>query len=53
MAFEDALLFSGGEAGVEREDLDVMQGVAKMLLDFPDFPFAGQKAENVAWGLAQ
>ena len=48
MRLEDALLFGGGEAGVERDDLDLPQLLGEVFLCFADLPLARQKAEDVA-----
>ena len=48
MRLEDALLFGGGEASVEREDLDLPQVLGEVLLCFADLPLAWEEAENVA-----
>ena len=45
---EDALLFGGGEASVERDDLDLPQLLGEVFLCLADLPLARQKAEDVA-----
>ena len=48
MRLEDALLFGGGEAGVERDDLDLPQLLGEVFLCLADLSLARQKAEDVA-----